>query len=100
MAEYLLLMHDLTAEGVPPAMPDWGPYLAGLTTKGVMRGGSAIGDGLCLRKTGKAPAITHHLGGYIKIECESLETAKALLAGNPVYEAGGVVEIRELPVTD
>lgn len=99
MAEYLFLMHDLTAEGAAPASPDWGPYLAGLASKGVMRGGSAIGGGACFRKQGEAPQITRHLGGYIKIECESLETAQSLLAGNPVYEAGGVVEIRELPVT-
>lgn len=99
MAEYLFLMHDLTLEGAEPAAPDWGPYLAGLNAKGVMRGGSAIGGGACFRKQGDAPEITAHIGGYIKIECDSLETARALLAGNPVYDAGGVVEIRELPVT-
>jgi hypothetical protein len=99
VAEYLLLMHDLTLEGAEPVMPDWGPYLAGLTAKGVFCGGSAIGGGTCVRKDGNAPEITRHLGGYIKIECDSLEIAKSLLAGNPVYEAGGAVEIRELPVT-
>jgi hypothetical protein len=28
-----------------------------------------------------------------------LDQAKALVAGNPVFEAGGTVEIRELPET-
>ena len=28
---------------------------------------------------------------------ESLEAAKALVTGNPVYEAGGTVEVRHLP---
>lgn len=42
-------------------------------------------------------AITAHLSGYIRVQAESLEAAKALLDGNPTFEAGGTVEIRELP---
>lgn len=94
MADYIFLMHAAdTAD-------DWGPYIEGLVSKGVMRGGSAMGGGVCVRKSGDGPAITAHIGGYIKVEADSLDAAKALLPGNPVYEAGGVVEIRELPVTD
>ena len=98
MADYLFLMHD--TEGTAPVVADWGPYIEGLVAKGVMRGGSAIGNGLCVRMSGDVPAITTHLGGYIKVEVEDLDAARALLPGNPVYEAGGVVEIRELPRTD
>jgi hypothetical protein len=29
-----------------------------------------------------------------------MEEAQGLLAGNPVFEAGGTVEIRTLPLTD
>lgn len=50
-----------------------------------------------MRKEGSAPEITHYLGGYLRVRAASLEAAEALLAGNPVYEAGGTVEIRELP---
>ena len=80
---------------------DWNTYIETLVSKGVMRGGSAIGDGICVRK-GEADAhnITDYIKGYIKVEVDSLEAAKALLPGNPVYEAGGVIEIRELPRTD
>ncbi len=101
MAEYMFLMHGLTVPDARPDAPhpDWGPYIAGLMAKGVMRGGSAMGRGVCARKSGDAPDISRHLSGYIKIEADSLEAARALLDGNPVYEAGGVVEIRELPVT-
>jgi len=94
LADYIFLMHGEDAVG------DWGAYIETLVSKGVMRGGSAIGDGVCMRKSGDVPAITAHIGGYIKVEVDSLEAAKALLAGNPVYEAGGVVEIRKLPKTD
>jgi len=66
----------------------------------VIEGGSAIGDGICVRKDGAAPAITAHLAGYIRVNVESIDQAKALLTGNPQFEAGGTVEIRELPRTD
>jgi len=93
MADYIFLMHAAdTAD-------DWDPYIESLVAKGVMRGGSAIGGGMCVCKSGDVPEITAHIGGYIKVEADSLEAARALLAGNPVYEAGGVVEIRKLPVT-
>ena len=44
--------------------------------------------------------MTTQLAGYIRVTADSLDQAKTLLAGNPVYEAGGTVEIRELPRTD
>ncbi len=94
MADYIFLMHGGETVG------DWATYIDALVARGVMRGGSAIGDGVCVRKgaadTGK---ITDYIKGYIKVEVDSLEAAKALLDGNPVYEAGGIIEIRELPRT-
>ncbi len=100
MTEYLFLMHGGTAktEGAG-GHADWGPYIDSLKTAGALQGGSAMGGGVCVRKDGGAPEITRHLTGYIKVEAETLDAARALLDGNPVYEAGGVVEIRELPVT-
>ncbi len=95
MADYIFLMHGGDTVG------DWGIYIEGLVAKGVMRGGSAIGDGVCVRKGAPATGnITGYIRGYIKVEVDSLDAAKALLPGNPVYEAGGVIEIRELPRTD
>ncbi len=58
-----------------------------------------MGGGLCVRKSGPAPAMTSHLSGFIRIRADSLDHARALLAGNPAYEQGGTVEIRELPVS-
>ena len=96
MPEYILLMHD-DAIGDETA---WGPYLRQLKQSGVFEGGSAIGDGICVRKRGTPPAVTPHLTGYIRVTAGSLAQAKTLLDGNPHFEAGGTVEIRELPRTD
>ena len=95
MPEFLLLMHGDAA--APEAA--WGPYLGALGAAGVLRGGSAIGEGTCLRKGEPLPGVTRHLSGYIKIEARDLEHAKELVEGNPIYEAGGTVEIRHLPRT-
>ena len=94
MAEYILFMHDdATAE-----QPDgWDSYLQALDRKGVFEGGSEIGRGICVRKAGAAPQVTRHLAGYIRVTAATIEEAKSLLAGNPHFEAGGTVEIRELP---
>lgn len=95
MADFIYLMHE--AEPGDPVV--WQAYIDGLNEKGVLRGGSAIGKGVCLRKDGPAPAISHHIVGYVRIEVDDMAAAQALLAGNPVYEAGGVIELRELPPT-
>jgi hypothetical protein len=72
MAEYILLMHK-DAVSDPDA---WAPYLDRLRQSGMFEGGSEFGDGICARGQ-----------------------AKSALAGNPHCEAGGTVEIRELPRT-
>ncbi len=97
MAEYILLMHDDVA-GVRDSA--WEPYLKQLQASGSFGGGSAIGDGICVRKHGPAPPITAHLVGYIRVNADSIDHARSLLAGNPHFEAGGTIEIRHLPRTN
>lgn len=97
MPDYLMLMHNDPAKAASDS--DWAAYIAALGKTGKLRGGSAIGGGISRRKSGAAPAITAHLDGFIRIEAESLADAESLLAGNPVFENGGTVEIRELPKT-
>jgi hypothetical protein len=96
MAEYIFLMHG-DADDDETA---WGPYLRRLEQSGCFQGGSAIGEGICVRKRGAAALLTAHLTGYFRVVADSLDDAKSMLAGNPLYEAGGTVEIRELPRTD
>lgn len=95
MAEFIFLMHA----GPQTRDEDWPIYFTKLRAAGVFDGGSAIGGGSCERKAGAAPPVTTHLSGYIRVKAKDLADARKFLAGNPVYEAGGTVEIRELPRT-
>src|SRR5262249_22175671 len=89
LVEYIFLMHDdADDEG------SWELYLQTLRENGSFEGGSAIGNGVCVRKRGAAPSVTAHLTGYIRVKADNIEHAKALLAGNPHFEGGGTVEIR------
>lgn len=98
MKDYLFLMHNDVAPGSSEGSDTaWGRYISGLRSTGRFEGGSSIGDGVCVRKAGPLSEITAKLGGYIKVQAESLDEARKLLVGNPVFEAGGTVEIRELP---
>ena len=97
MPDYLLLMHNDPARAADDS--DWATYIERLARTGAFRGGSAIGNGLCKRKSGPAPPVTEHIGGYIRVEAANLAAAETLIDGNPVYENGGTVELRELPKT-
>ena len=68
-----------------------------LRARGAFDGGSAIGGGVALRKEGEPATLSSGLTGYIRGQADDLAGAQALVAGNPVYEAGGTVEVRELP---
>jgi hypothetical protein len=94
--DYIFLMHnDVSPESGGDAA--WSQYILRLRTTGRFGGGSSIGHGVCVRKNGLASEITMKIGGYITVQAESLEDAMTLLVGNPVFEAGGTVEIRDLP---
>ncbi|MEM7200658.1 MAG: YciI family protein [Planctomycetota bacterium] len=97
MKDYILLMHNDAPAGRRASDLAWPPYFAKLREAGAFQGGSAMGDGVCVRQSGSPPKVSEHLGGYIRICAADLEAARALVAGNPVYEAGATVEIRELP---
>ena len=100
MNEFLFLMHADAPAAERESQPTWVTYLAKLQSAGVLLGGSAIGDGICVSKRGAEGEIARHISGYLKVKAESMDAARALLEGNPVYESGGTVEIRELPRTE
>ena len=99
MNDYIFLMHNDTKDDAGNRDDEWATYIAKLKQSGVFQGGSEIGDGVCMSKIGTPPGITAHLSGFIRVQAESLKQAQVLIAGNPVFEAGGTVEIRELPKT-
>ncbi len=98
MKEFILLMHDDAERSGTP--DEWASYFVRLRESGRFQGGSAIGDGECHRKTGTPGQVHRSLGGYIRILASDLEEAKSFIAGNPTFEAGGTVEIRDLPRTN
>ncbi len=95
MTDYIVFMHDDAAHPTE----GWDVYLRRLRDAGVLEGGSAIGGGLVARKAGTPAPLAAHIAGFIRITARDLDHAQTFLDGNPVYEAGGTVEIRELPVT-
>jgi hypothetical protein len=99
MRDYIFFMHAEIPEAARSGTGGaaWEPYLASLRASGRFQGGSSIGDGVCVSKADPPGPVTSHISGYIRVQAHSLDEAKTLLEGNPVFEAGGTVEIRELP---
>ncbi len=96
MNDYIFLMHA-DHSGSAGDSAAWGRYISMLRATGKFEGGSSMGDGMCVNHSGTTKPITAHLSGYMLIQAQSLEDARTLLVGNPVLDAGGTVEIRELP---
>src|ERR1700733_3673589 len=98
MHDYILLMHDDARES-PRADTDaaWARYMETLNKSGQFSGGSAIGGGKCYSLSGATKEIAAHITGYIRVQAANIDDARRFLEGNPVFEAGGTVEIRELP---
>jgi len=99
MNDYIFFMHDDAPKEPPRRDDEWADYFTKLRAAGAFAGGSAIGGGVCASKSSVPNEITRQISGYIRVRAESLNAARALVVGNPVYEAGGTVEIRELPRT-
>lgn len=99
MTDFIFFMHDDVPQGQRRPDSEWETYFAKLREVGAFQGGSSIGDGVCASKSSPPVAITGHISGYIRVRAENLESARELVVGNPVYEAGGTVEIRNLPRT-
>ena len=95
MGDFILLMHSDTQ--APESGEAWERYLTELRASGAFDGGSAIGEGLAVRKSGTAGTVSRHITGYLRVRAVDIEDAKRFLPGNPVFEHGGTVEIRALP---
>lgn len=93
MPDFLFLMHAM-----PPGLResgDWAAYLDRLAATGTLRGGSSLGAVTLAGTTAPLPT-PHPLTGYLLVTADDLGAAQSLLIGNPVWQGGGVVEIREL----
>jgi hypothetical protein len=97
MNDYILLMHNDAPSEEGGRAEQWSAYFAKLRAMNAFQGGSSIGDGVCISKAGSVSTITSHLAGYIRVRAENLSAARELVVGNPIFEAGGTVELRERP---
>lgn len=98
MNEYLLLMHgDSRDHQLAGSGEQWERYLGVLRASGRFDGGSSVGAGALYRKGQEPMAALGGVSGFLRIRAASLDEASGFLAGNPVFEAGGTVELRELP---
>lgn len=88
-----MLMHnDVT---MPEVAAHWPRYVAQLEQLGALRGGSSLGPGHGLRH-GATAAPLSSLVGYMLVAAPDLATAQRYVVGNPTYDAGGTVELREV----
>jgi len=97
MNDYIILMLDDTANPDAANSGLWEAYITGLRQSGQFDGGSSIGQGAVYRKGAPADSASLYVTGYLRVRAASMDDAARFLAGNPHYEAGGGVEIRELP---
>ena len=95
MAAFIILMHGDAPRQSDPAA--WDAYFRRLRDLGVFDGGSAVGAGATHRQGADPAPVSEQITGYIRVRADSLEQARALIEGNPVFDAGGTVEIRALP---
>jgi hypothetical protein len=94
MQRFLVLMNSDTES--PEQSGLWDSYINGLIEAKHLLGGSSLGNGVTVRKPKlDGTPIANHVG-YLLLEATNIEEAKTLLLGNPVYEAGGSIEIHEL----
>jgi hypothetical protein len=98
MKDFILLMYnDASDKPISNDSDRWGEYFSELRSSGHFDGGSSIGAGLRLRKGAADLAAAVDLEGFIRVRASDMDAARRFLLGNPVYEGGGTVEIRELP---
>ena len=97
MNEYILLMYNDSSDSLAADDNEkWGAYITNLRKSGQFGGGSSIGIGERHRANESPSPANSALTGFIRVRAENLEQARQFLVGNPSYEAGATVEIREL----
>jgi hypothetical protein len=91
-------MHgDVADRAIADDGPRWSAYFDALRASGAFDGGSSIGPGASHKLGGAALPVTATLTGFIRVRAADLADARRFLVGNPIYDAGGTIEIRELP---
>ena len=97
MNEYIIFMfNDATNQAASEDDTLWSEYISKLRQTGQFDGGSSIGGGERFRKGQATKSAITEISGFIRVRADCVEAAKNLLVGNPAYEAGASIDIREL----
>ena len=100
MKEFLILNYnDVTDSRLANDPERWSNYVAMLHSRNALVDGSALGDGIQCQIGQPDRSAISGLDGVLRIRAASLAAARDCLHGNPTWDAGGTVEIREW-VTD
>jgi hypothetical protein len=83
-----------TPEAQEQAMQAWGAWFATLG-ESVTDTGNPLAASVSVSSSGSAGASTLGVGGYSVITADTLEEAAAKVAGCPVVQGGGSVEVYE-----
>lgn len=98
MKDFILFMYDDAVDQTAANDGEkWNLYLSNLRASGRFDGGSSIGPGTRFRAGHPETPSEPGLSGFIRVRAEDIGRAKDFLPGNPTFEAGGTVELRELP---
>lgn len=90
MAEFMVLMKG---DG-RSTTGDWAGYIDKLRKTEHFRGGSSLGNGIAISDRTDAENCT--VTGFMRFDAETIEEVRSLLDGNPLYDAGGNIEVLEL----
>lgn len=94
--EYITFMHNNT--DTAPTGGEWERFFGLARQSGLFQGGSAMGTRSTIGAK-DVPAVTDHIGGYMRFDSESLDDLTELLREHPTVLHGGTIEICELPKT-
>jgi len=108
MKEYLYLfrggdMSSFTEEERAQHMKKWENWIGTLAKEGKVVGGEPLGnESRCI--SGKKKVVTDGpfaeskelVGGYLIVKAENINEAAKMADGCPIYETGGVTEIRDI----
>ena len=94
MADFMLLTHGDTTR--PESAEEWDAYFERLNRSGAFDGGSSMGAVRSFRLVGE-PATAARLTGFMRVRAADWSQAESFIEDNPVFKAGGTVELRELP---
>lgn len=94
--EYIVLIRNNATS--PASSNEWDGFFDRAKSSGMFKGGSALGSAFVMGKEVDEQASSM-LGGFMRFDSESTTELKALLETHPVVQAGGSIEVVEMPVT-